>query len=496
MKHTLLRTSLSVILLAALLASCGEQAGTEPTEKTTDPVVTEAPTTAEPEDSLPADLDLEGKTMKLFIANYANSFYDDMYSAEETGNRISDAVYQAINHVEDRLNTTLEYTSEEYVYGDMPKMKAKITGIVLANDPAIDLYFDVDNYSMQMLDNPYFIDLSDTPYINLDSPWYDSAIVDVLPGDYVYCLTGNFALANIKYSYVTFFNTGLLSTLDIDEDLYKTVESGKWTVSHMQELIKGTYQDLNGDSQVGPEDRFGLTFGDVNKFLGLGSSCGVDIFTKNGDKYDFTYGTERTANVMASLQSFVNECIDVEPPLVLSNASSQKDSGSGNKASIQFLEGRSLFSMGLIADAPAIIPEVDFTCGILPMPKFAEEDEYHSPTQRHCYAFIPTSSAEQDYASATLEALSSAFYHIVNPEFVEVTLKTRYSADDNVSRMYDLIMQTHSFETYDVFESLLNAPGILIKDALEKSTINWASSIERSKEKWEAQMEKATQVVW
>ncbi len=43
------------------------------------------------------------------------------------------------------------------------------------------LYFDVDNYSMQMLENPYFIDLSKTAYINIDSLWYDSAIVDVLP---------------------------------------------------------------------------------------------------------------------------------------------------------------------------------------------------------------------------------------------------------------------------------------------------------------------------
>ncbi len=80
---------------------------------------------------------------------------------------------------------------------------------------------------------------------------------------------GEFSLGNIKNAYVVYYNSDLKGSLGIDTDLYALVDEGKWTADAMQSLIKDTYSDLNGDTTADPDDRYGLTFGDINKYMGF-----------------------------------------------------------------------------------------------------------------------------------------------------------------------------------------------------------------------------------
>ncbi|MDY4434291.1 MAG: hypothetical protein SPF08_03940, partial [Candidatus Flemingibacterium sp.] len=98
-----------------------------------------------------------------------------------------------------------------------------------------------------------------------------------------------------------------------------------------------------------------------------------------------------------------------------------------------------------------------------------------------CYALIPVTVEDKDAAGAVLEALSSESYRTLVPEYCEVSLKTRYSQDDNVARMFDLIINSIVYDPGEIYASLLGTPSGDIKGAIVDNKPNWASAIAKKK---------------
>ena len=78
--------------------------------------------------------------------------------------------------------------------------------------------------------------------------------------------------------------------------------------------------------------------------------------------------------------------------------------------------------------------------------------------QRSCYALIPVTVEDKDAAGAVLEALSSESYRTLVPEYCEVSLKTRYSQDDDVSRMFDLVINSMVYDPGEIFSGQRGSP--------------------------------------
>jgi len=344
-------------------------------------------------DDLPEGLDLSGKEVKIFIGNYNNAYIEDMYSPEATGNRLSDAVYYVVKNVEDRLNVRLKYDYTTYTWDEMTAFQNKIISGILAGDNSFDILFDVMNYSSYMIDNAYFINLTETKYIDLSKPWYNHTVLGNMPDGNIYFLSGQFSLANIKNVFAVYFNDNLYKSLGKNEDLYNIVDSGKWTLDKLEEMIKDVYADVNGNGEPDSGDRFGLTFGDENKYLGFIKSLGMDIFIKKGNSYEFAYDNERALEVIARLCPFINANINVLSVLKHggnNNTDFAVSSGGGNFTNKSFIEGNSLFTFSLVADAAAIVPAIDFNHGLLPYPKWNETQEsYYNMLQRNCFVLMP-----------------------------------------------------------------------------------------------------------
>ena len=482
-----LTASLLLISLLASLASCGSQdSGTNDTTSSG----TSADTTAEEttsqfvKDDLPSDLDLGGKTVGIMIGDYFNAFLDDLYSPEETGNRLSDAVYRTSKKVQERLNVVLEYNYQTYAWSEMAGFQSKVISGILAGDTGFDLLFDVQNYSAQMLEGEYFANFADIGNISLEKPWYNQTVLENMPDDYIYFLSGQFSLANVKSAFAMYFNADLYSSLGLTEDLYALVDDGKWTIDKLDELTKNTYSDLNGDTKADASDRYGITFGDVNKYMGFIKSCGIDIFKKTSSGYEFTYDNEHASEVVSRLCALIsdNENTQVAFGNDDTHPEYQISTGGGNYASKIFTDGRALFSFGLIADAATIVPSIDFSYGLLPYPKWDENQaEYATMLQRTCYAMMPVTVEDKDAAGAVLEALSSESYRTLVPEYCEVSLKTRYSQDDDVSRMFDLVINSIVYDPGEIFASLLGTPSGAIKGAIIDNKPNWASNMAKEK---------------
>lgn len=493
-----LTASLLLISLLASLAACGQQDSGTPT---TTPSDTSSDTTAEETtsqfvpDDLPSDLDLGGKTVGIMIGDYNNAFIDDMYSPEETGNRLSDAVYKTTKNVEDRLNVSLDYNYETYTWAEMSSFQSKITSGILAGDHSYDILFDVSNYTAQMLDGEYFLNLAENRYISTEKPWYNQTIIENMPGDYIHFLSGQFSLVNIKSALALYYNADLYNTLGLTEDIYSIVDSGKWTLDKLEELSKGSYSDLNGDTKSDPSDRFGITFGDTNKHIGFIKSCGIDIFKKTSSGYEFTYDNEHASEVVSRLCALVNENENTLPVIWdTSDAERFVSSGGGNFVSKAFVDGRALFSFSLIADAATIVPSINFSYGLLPYPKWDENQaEYATMLQRNCYVMMPSTVEDSDSAGAVLEALASESYRTLVPEYCEVSLKVRYSQDDNVARMFDMIINSIVYDPGEIYANLLGTPSGEIKTAIVENNPNWASYMAKKKTALIEKMNKITE---
>ena len=113
--------------------------------------------------------------------------------------------------------------------------------------------------------------------------------------------------------------------------------------------------------------------------------------------------------------------------------------------------------------------------------------------QRSCYALIPVTVEDKDAAGAVLEALSSESYRTLVPEYCEVSLKTRYSQDDDVSRMFDLVINSIVYDPGEIFSGQLGSPSGDFRSAILDNKPNWASAIAKKKDSLIEKMNKITE---
>lgn len=493
MRITSARSTAFLLLLGVLLAGCGEAAQPDETALTSAPSAT-----TEARDSLPADLDFGGETIAITIGDYTDAWWEDMYSDEETGNRVNDAVYHSIRSVEERLDVNLEYTREQFVWATMSEYQTKITSQIMAGDAGFDLLFSGStNFSSLTVDNHYFGNLADLKYVNLDSPWYNQSALDCMPGDYVDFLLGEFAIGNVDNTFCFYFNQTLLDEMQIKEDMYEIVDSGKWTLDKLTTLIKGGYADLNGNTEQDANDRWGLTFGDENKYMGFLKSCDINMYRLTNNGFVFEFDSERAVNTVQKLRSIIFDSGEAYPATASKgNQEWQYDQPGANYISKPFVAGNVMFSAGLICNAQTLVSDLTFDWGLLPYPKYDETmDTYQSVLQRYIYAMIPSTLTKQDAAGAVLEALCSSTYHDIIPEYVEVSLKVRYSPDENVSRMFDLIRSNIVIDPGEVYSNLLGYPSANFKTGLSANTAEWPTYVATFKDALNEKMSKLHTVV-
>lgn len=493
MRHVPMKQIMVLLLLCGLLAGCGETAPAGDTTETTT-----AEETAEPRDGIPEGLDLGGQTVNITIGDYSDAWWIDMYADEQTGNRLNDVIYDTIVNVESRLNVELEYYRESFAWATMSKYETKITSQILAGDPGFDILFSGStNFSALLTDGHYFGNLAELKYVDLERPWYNQHSLECIPDDYVDFVLGEFAIGNVDNTYCFYFNQTLLNSMGIKENIYAIVDEGKWTLDKLSTLIKGGWADLNGNTEQDAEDRWGLTFGDQNKYCGFLKSCGMDMYRLTDEGFVFEYDNERAVNTLAKLRSIIFDSGEARYADVNTGDQAwQYATGGSNYASKPFVNGNVMFTASLVADAQVLVPELSFEWGILPYPKYDETmDKYQSVLQRYIYAMIPSTLTDTDAAGAVLEALSSETYYSVIPEYVEVSLKVRYSPDEDAARMFDLIRNNIVNDPGEIYSNLLGYPSAHIKTGLAPTCGEWASFIAGHKESMNAKMETIRPVV-
>lgn len=121
--------------------------------------------------------------------------------------------------------------------------------------------------------------------------------------------------------------------------------------------------------------------------------------------------------------------------------------------------------------------EVDFDFGVLPYPKYDEEQTNYQTrvgTGAPVVA-IPVTTKDPSMVSAVLEVMSAEGYYQMRPAYFDTALKNKYSRDEQTREMIDLITGNISVDFGTIYVYVLDSIDDQFKNTVYVNDPNWAS---------------------
>ena len=380
-------------------------------------------------DSLPDDLDFGGMSLNIF--HFGNSDTKDYDAGGEMGaDIVPDAVYQRNRKTEERLNIKLNWIEGPDDWDTFP---AQVNTAMLAGIGDYDLIMEENSRAFQHSLRGYFHDLKTAEYIDLESPWWYSKLMEEgnIDGSKRYFVTGNLTVTTLLGASTLYFNKKVFTDYFGDtDDLYSHVLKGTWTHDVFAEYCKGVYTDLNGNQIADEGDRFGFEYEEWGVPNYLSMSTGL------------TYSARDDAG-LPTLDIYNESGIlwgETLYKLLYTDNISHFSSRDERKAA--FLNETNLFYVGAFSDAPAFRSS-SFEYGILPYPKLSENLDYMSAagTVNGNGVAIPVSAPSDKFEAtcAAVESLCAEAYRSVVLTWYETALKIKYSDAEIDAQMVDII---------------------------------------------------------
>ncbi|MGM9626308.1 MAG: hypothetical protein ACI3XM_11455 [Eubacteriales bacterium] len=463
--------TLALLAANAALFSCGGSSD-QPADGTKS-VSTDA-TEAVTEDNLPKlqlpASDFGGQEFKLLTTVHAAYEY---VAEEETGDIVEDAVYKRNRAVEELLNVNFTFIEEPGHWADKDSFNKLIKNSVMAGDGAYDLVSGTMVCVIPTAAEGIFMNVLDLPYIQLENPWWVQGLEDSLAIDgKLFGFVGDGSLSLYKDLSVLFFNKKLLADYDLP-DPYQMVKDGTWTLDRMIEMSKAVSVDLNGDGKMKIEDDvFGFYSHDVPR-RGFQTAMEVEIIGFDNDNHPYV------AELKDADVTLISKFFDFTE---MDNVTSI-DMSDHKEFSTTFVQDKTLFFCEFLY-ATDYMRDMQSDFGIVPLPKRDEAQEsYHTQigTSTSLY-FIPTTTNNPELTSMVCEAMCYYSYLDVIPTYYEVALKEKYTRDETVKEILNIIRSSATIDFTFAYSTMFTPfPNCLLSPPSE--TV--ASDIEKYRAKWE-----------
>ncbi len=439
-------TMLLAMLILLQTVACAESSSNP--EETTAPVA-EADTTVtegieeetEPviSDDLP-ESDFEGYEFMIFNSNpESNTWFTTVHvtAEEDSGETIPSAIFNRNIQVEDRLNIKISETEQT---------ADQIKNTILAGDGAFDMSLMQGANVLSHAQSGYLIDLKTMPYQNFEKPYWDANAVEQLSlCNKLFVMVGDFMTTQIDETICMFFNKGLIADHAL-EDPYELVDNGTWTLDKLAEMASVSGNDANGDGIYDDKDNYGMMSWRGVFYMFLLNGCGNTLIEKDeADVPVFTFYNEEFVNSYEKILSIIHG----EQKIYFD---AEKDINNHRLQEIMFPANQVLFWSECISWAKAL-REMEANFGILPAPKYDEaQTQYYSCNNGNFFGMsVPVSVTDIDRTSIIIEALQSASTDTVLAAYYDITLKSKYSRDEESSKMVDIIFDTTTYDCSTVY---------------------------------------------
>jgi len=389
-------------------------------------------------DPLP-DIDTEGFELRFY--NYDNSWmtwaFNELTAESETGELVLDEIYRRNRRIEAKYNCEILETT-------IVNTNNNFRNIVLSGEDLYDIIQIYDELTAGYYTQGFMYTWEQMPYVRLDYPWWLQDANDVFRiNNKQYAAVGAFSLAMYSRGFIMLVNKDMAADLNIGENIYDHVRSGKWTIDKFAEIAKQAIYDLNGDGVMDGSDRYGTSTAIKLHFGALVTGGGVKYIDidKEGNPYFAIPGNTYALDVMQKIFDVHNG----------TNIYYKIDNGihDGSIPARQMFANQQILFIGAAINTIPVFRGYEFDLGILPFPKYNEQQEkYYTLTSGTGVSVVPISlSADRfDSVGLLIEALARESYQTVLPAYKEIALKTKYARDEGSAEMLDVIFDSLTFD--------------------------------------------------
>ncbi len=484
--HRMITPILATVLLATSVISCGSDVGT-PIETAADtaPAAAESVTEAFSAEYEMPDVDYNGETFTIaamsgIVSLWRAVNYCEIFSAEENGDPLNDAIYKRNLKIAETLNVAIEC----YPLDDFGASSGKIRTLIQSAEDIVDIAMIHADGLPNLLGTGGLTDLYTLTNVDFSHSWWDqNAVSEMTILGKMLAVTGDISLY-INYAPITyFFNKKLVSELALD-DPYQLVRDGKWTQDRMMKLCTEAAADLNGDGAMNEtDDRYGM-LSEPNSLTYAVHAANVSLTDKDAEGLPvLNIDIERASAVTDVLAPFMS---DMNVNLCSSRVKGAYNNPFTDLFLPMFTENRALFYNNQLLVALNLRDmQADF--GILPAPKLDEaQKEYCTPFNDHWGTFLtmPVTNTKFEMTGHVVEALGFWGQQLVTPAYMETTISSKALRDEASLEMLDIIFANRVYDLGAIYNwsSIDTFTAELAKNPSQKYASRYAK-IEKSVKK-------------
>lgn len=487
MKTRLLKL-LSLVFAAVLTFSCLSFAGCEQGKQDDDgagnTVTTDGDETKYESDDLPSNLNFGGKVIK--ILTWEETKADD-FSNTLNGDTINDAVYKSRQSVASRLNVTFDVTA---LAGSWDYRTQFVTSLeaYIQSGFAFDIVGQYTPTAALTATRGLALNLSELKYLNFNKPWWPGNLTESCRiGDNLYFCSGDITPTCINAIGSVFINLDLMEQYHIDEDIYKVVSEGDWTLEKLKTMFTGVV----GTGEGAELDRYGVLIANRGIYDNLFYAGGLTYVSHDRDTNMLMLNEEllsvKMDNWYAACQSLLFDTPDVTYIGEYDENQTVENTFMSEKAIVYMSQE--------LNDAKKYLRAAEFNFAVAPYPKYdTNQTEYHTITGYWVTMFsIPPTVSNKDEAAAVLEALGSSGYRSMTPKIYEEAFQYRFLQNYKNAEMLDLIHDCMTYDTGRIFSDDI-AMFNLFRAAFYKET-SWSTTVASKSDTWQSNIEKINSVL-
>jgi len=231
------------------------------------------------------------------------------------------------------------------------------------------------------------------------------------------------------------------------ETLYNLVWDGEWTLDKLIEMTSELWID-DGDGEADKDDQFGYgsPISGRNAETGeVGNACRtIPWITALGERA-ITVGEDRKSLVTTlgteSMYQSLEKLVNFHNATKGANKFARDDDFVNGNVGIYTAKFDIFFSRS---------EDINFSAGVLPMPKAntAQEKYLSAPDTFFTMFGVPITLEQEDYefVGIMMEVLNAESWKTVYPAYYDEALKGRFSTDENMAKMIELITDSRVYE--------------------------------------------------
>lgn len=416
-----------LLLVAAVAVACSDpQSNPAESSSQTSKTLGDESSEAFYGSDLPVEHSLDGYEMTVYqkmpdlTAVSYTLFWDEEIGAD---NKIDESIYNRNMTVSDRYDFTV------YTVYEANDVTPKLNALILANDDTYDVGLVSAKLFYRTLTADTYQDLNEIPYLDLSKPYWDGNYNEqVSLMDKSYSATGDILLTDDDSQMVMVWMKEVAEDFQIG-DLYEVARNNAFTYDVVLESIRKVKTDFDNDGYSIGDDRMGMLYAFNNVTYPLLTAADCRLFSKNEESLpEIINDVNHLDDVVNSIQTLLLEEGNAFDWI---NGFGNGDALAQRAGVISIMNsGRVLFVMPLLSNVRRTYASVEADFGILPLPKYDEQQEDYRTMLYGDYQVVAVPATTKDTQSVgfILEALAAASGNITN-SYYEVTLENRYLRD-------------------------------------------------------------------